>query len=706
VDGGVEIVMRSGFSALAILMCVSLALSGCGGGSPPASASSITLTPSTMDLTVGNVATLSASVLDSKGKALSPQPTITYDTSDASALTISSTGSVCAGVWDVAYVVCRPGRVPSGPVTLRATADGITSSISVTVHLQIDQITISAPAVNCVSQNNTLQFTAKAFNKGVDVTSSVGSFTWQVSDGTVAQVNSSGLAISRTPGITNVFVSAANTTSSPLAFVSCPIKRIQLAQVGTGVTSFAMNKGDTVTVQATAYDVLGNVVNGPTLNFSSSQAAVARATTTGVIQATISGLTAGAFTVVASCTPSQCNNAPAGTFTTSSGQATAKSLGFGYPIYSNLVRGTVAGSSTTVTSVYVTGDSYPDGHTNHQVRVYDSSTLTQQTTITLPFVPNSMVFSRQGDKAYIGSDDGTGGDSMMVLDPGANTAAAFSGTVTGDVNITTVTGKVLAVSPDGAKVVVANASRVFIVNVSGSSAQVFFLPGIRSASFSPDSFKAFLAGEGGVYEYTTNLNKVTSTGASTTSSVAYLFEGPAAYISGTALAAYATCNDQPIDQSNTAVGAMAPVFSTGNPILIGASGPNWVHVGVTPGTDSCPSSISSSVTTANAGSCTIQRITPLADGSKVFATAVDTQSCSAPGAISEYDVASGAVTSIPLTGGGTSIAGDASLDGKQLYLGVTSAGNGSVHFIDLSKGSDAVQIAVPFVPNIVAVQPK
>src|SRR4029077_19361712 len=134
------------------------------------------------------------------------------------------------------------------------------------------------------------------------------------------------------------------------------------------------------TLQTTILDTQGNPINGLSLTLSNSQPTVARVTASDVVNATLSALAAGSFTIVASCTPTQCNNAPTGIITTSSGETTAQALGFGYPIYSNLVTGTVAG--TTATTIYVTGDHYPDGHTNHQLRVFDSVTLTQESSIT------------------------------------------------------------------------------------------------------------------------------------------------------------------------------------------------------------------------------------------------------------------------------------------------------------------------------------
>src|SRR5215469_5379499 len=113
-------------------MLLALIVAGCGGKKPTTNntASSVSISPSSLDMNVGSVTSITAKVLNSSGSALSPQPTITYTSSDASALTVSPKGEVCAGVWDINYVACKNGTVPSSAVAVTASADGVSSSIS------------------------------------------------------------------------------------------------------------------------------------------------------------------------------------------------------------------------------------------------------------------------------------------------------------------------------------------------------------------------------------------------------------------------------------------------------------------------------------------------------------------------------------------------------------------------------------------------
>jgi hypothetical protein len=295
----------------------------------------------------------------------------------------------------------------------------------------------------------------------------------------------------------------------------------------------------------------------------------------------------------------------------------------------------------------------------------------------------------------------------MTFDPTSNSATVFSGAVSGDSLISKVTGKILSIAPDGSKVIVSNPaiSRVFIVDVSAGTAQVTIAPGIRSAAFSPDSFKAFLAGEGGVYEYVTSVHKVGSSDTSISSQVAYLPQGPATYISGSQLDAYATCSNGRIDQQTTSLGSLVSLFPGGDVALVGVSDTSWTALSVNLAQNSCPTAISSAVAGAATAPCHITELKPLPDGSKVIATVTDS-SCGSLNQIPVYDVHAGASGGIVLSPGGALLAGDLTSDGGQLYEGVLDGTTASLHYIDVPNGSDRLSIDVPFVPNIITVLPK
>src|SRR5579883_2773722 len=248
-----------------------------------------------------------------------------------------------------------------------------------------------------------MQFTPKAFSNGVDVTVDVGYFTWLISDPTVAQISTGGLAVSRNSGVAYVTaaVDAPNGTfSEPFALVVCPVQSVTLSPLTTtnAQSSFyALSPGDKVTWLADARDTVGNSVSIAPITFSSSRPATATFTSSGLIQGTLVAQAPGFSSIGAACTPPRCNGGPTGmVYTSKDGPRTPAELGFGFPIYSNIATLTVSG--TTSSNVYVTGNQLPGGqpNTNTQLRVFDTVALKLLNTINLPYVPNSLVFDPTG----------------------------------------------------------------------------------------------------------------------------------------------------------------------------------------------------------------------------------------------------------------------------------------------------------------------
>src|SRR6185312_11352260 len=283
---------------------------------------------------------------------------------------------------------------------------------------------------------------------------------------------------SRLPGATPVVASvgAVSTTSgTPGVFIACPPKSISLHLSGATDTSFNVASGTSETLAADVTDVLGQPIANAAITFSSF-VPTAAATASGGAAVTTPG--AGVTTLIASCTPPGCNPA-AGPNVNFNG------TGVGLAIYSNPVIGTVTG--TTATTIYVTGSDNPDQSANKSLIPIDSGTNTAGTAITLGGVPNSMVFSPDGTKAYIGSDAG-----LLVFDPGTNTVTATA---------SSLTGKVLTVSNNGNKIVLSDTSnpdatlhKVFVFDSSANASQEFDLPNVSAAGFNSDNSKAYFTG--------------------------------------------------------------------------------------------------------------------------------------------------------------------------------------------------------------------
>ena len=154
--------------------------------------------------------------------------------------------------------------------------------------------------------------------------------------------------------------------------------------------------------------------------------------------------------------------------------------------------------------------------------------------ITLPATPNSLVFDRQGTKAYLGTDSGLLGTvGLAVLDAAANTATQFA----------SLPGKVLAVSPDGSKVIISDTSaedapnHVFVFDTTTNAVSTFQITGATAADFSPDSLKAYIVAGSTLYVYSKVDGLRTIPLAAPANDVSFLSEGAFAYVAGGATSA-------------------------------------------------------------------------------------------------------------------------------------------------------------------------
>jgi hypothetical protein len=173
-------------AAISAIICVSL-LAGCGGGTStaPPVVSSISLTPATISLNEGAVASLSAVALNSAGNVIAAD--ITFSSSNSKIATVSSSGLVCGGVWDSSIINCNAtnGQAGVGQVTITATSGGATATATVYVHLQVDRVVVT-PLSGCTTMGQQLSASASAYNTSAagcsqaspcDITSTVGPIT-------------------------------------------------------------------------------------------------------------------------------------------------------------------------------------------------------------------------------------------------------------------------------------------------------------------------------------------------------------------------------------------------------------------------------------------------------------------------------------------------------------------------------------------------
>lgn len=714
------------------------ALTSCSSSSPTANTTfpvpaNIVLAPAnTVSLDVGSATqAFTANPQNSKHSPITTP--VTFLSSNTAVLTIANNGLACAGTWDSLAVpqICTPG--PVGVVQVTATSHGVSSPpTTVYVHQHIDKIVLSPipgqtpPAGPCFSKGQVFNYQATAFSRGLDITASVGTFNWQAVNGVVATIKAvtnttpvTGLAIGQaqvtanTPGITSLFVSNTNVTSAPLDFTTCAVQSIALAVGDNAATSINLTSGGGKTVTATVVDTQGNTITGVPLTWSSSNPA-----TVAVSNGSVTTTQAGGGSVVASCTPPTCN------------------IGFHplLPIYpENAVNVVVAPSTTTTPStttptVFVSStgiSSSPAG--NCATSTGCTSILipiaapnnTVGSPVGLPATPNSLVFDRQGAKAYLGTDFSFFGSRGLMA-----VTVATPPSVT---QFTSVTGKVLTVSPDGKKVVLSGAdpnavpvpgsispppaTQVIVFDTTSKTGTTLPIAGATAAAFSPDNLKAFIAAGSSLYVYSTQetLKKITLTAPA--NAVSFSPEGAFAFVAGGSSAsdvtAWSTCGLTSALTNNVVLPA-TPAFLQ----ALGSDAPNLADPPTSstattitsvlavdsPGVDlfrvarapvGCSSTASSGAATSfnlGQGSFVPIQLIVSQDGARAYVIVSDR------GAVLVFNIGNQTSSAIPISGDAIPIQASLTPDGTRLYIAAT---DGQVHILDTQSGADIQQLSFP-----------
>jgi hypothetical protein len=494
---------------------------------------------------LGSTLVFTASAQNASNSNLSP--VFTFTSSNPSVVSISPAGVACAGSFNAPfYNICTAGG--GGTAEITAFALGTTSPPTlVYVHPPIDSIQVSVvPPVNppppacpsqialpaacelpfnqaaasqCVSQNQVETLQATAFSQGVDITASVGPFTWSQANLDVVTItpivtSSSNLVtnqanvVANTPGQTLVVATASGVASAPYVAATCPVQCIALelgnnGSQNIGTTSFITNKGTSETITATAVDIQGCAVPKPPLTWTSSEPAAISAGSASAgcpagTTCTLGTTQPGAAAITASCTPPTCNVG----FPLNPAGYTSPSLFIPQPVYPvTAISGLVTGATSTATVLATSQDCFSNSQCT--VAMYNISTNTNiaANPIRLPTPPNSLMFDSAGDKAYMGSQFGA---ALVTLSNIASSSTSpFTPLPAAGTPLGLATGKVIAVSPNGSMAVfsdtVSTPNQVYVVNTASSSATTTFL-NINSAitaAFSPDNLKAFILGDGG-----------------------------------------------------------------------------------------------------------------------------------------------------------------------------------------------------------------
>jgi WD40 repeat protein len=291
-----------------------------------------------------------------------------------------------------------------------------------------------------------------------------------------------------------------------------------------------------------------------------------------------------------------------------------------------------------------------------------------------------------------------------------------------------VTGKVLAVSPNGSVAVFSDTfhtpNQVFVVNTAGASSSTTALniSGATVAAFSPDGLKAFIigckAGQGqcvnggdSVYIYSALQALQPPLPTPSATAIGFSSNGAFAFVSGgassPAITAYRVCDNSSAVTINLTNATVSPTFLKVLPDgihLIGLdnTGLDYITTAITavvPPTQ-CPQAISGSSIHIELGQGTFNPVAFFVstDGTRVYVVASDRS------IVMVYDFNTGAVRGIPLVGNATPVVpknsmfsvADMPVDGTLIYV---AGSDGTLHELSTVSETDMLQISFPNLSN-------
>jgi len=503
----------------------------CNGGDtgiPVGQVTTITLTPQITGISlnfaqIGQVSTPTATDCKGTTESVSKYTYATFLADGTPDMTIAdvepTNGRLCAGTWNrntgggiADYTTCNPTN-KSGTVYVIASGSGASSNpLPIYIHPVVTSVVLGPlstdclndPATNCspaafatqqvsctidpgtgcctvpvtttaafasanscTSQGTTGQLAARVYQNASttpanNISCKVGHLSYVAQTPAVVTIDQNGVATAQKPGSTVITANISNAGSSAGFFSTCPPTSIALSIpgiAGSNSSSVIVNPNNTQPITSLSIDKNGTVLTGLSLTFESTTP-----TTIPVTTGSVTPPFPGSAAITAVCQPPTCNPSPfnqIGLF------------GNGKPVTSNEI--TVTAPGTNSTNLYI-------GSTNSLYLVPVDFTQSQPgAPVRLPYLPNSMVISNDGSSIYMGS-------AFEIM-----TVSALTNSLTGQ--DTTVTGTVLAVSPDGTTVVITDPIRqfVYLYNGGGSGGVRTQFGGVGThAAFSPDSQTVYI----------------------------------------------------------------------------------------------------------------------------------------------------------------------------------------------------------------------
>lgn len=327
-------------------------------------------------------------------------------------------------------------------------------------------------ATGCLSQRTTGQLSARVYAGGGtanNISCQVGHLTYSAQTGSIVSIDQNGVATAQQPGSTIINASLSQSGSSAGFFSTCPPVDIALSfsQQPASTNNIVVTPGNTQPITATATDKNGVVLTGLTLEYVSTTPTTIPASATG----SVTPIFPGQADITAICAPPTCNTAP---------YSEIGLYGNGKAVTSKAITVTTPGVNTT--------DLYIASTNSRYLVPVNFTQTTLGAPVQLPYAPNSMVISNDGSTLYLGSST-----ELMIVSALTNQLTKTD---------VTVSGTVLAVSPDNGTVVISDPVRqqTYLYSSSGTIESVYGGVATR-ASWSPDSQTVYISAGNEVLVY-------------------------------------------------------------------------------------------------------------------------------------------------------------------------------------------------------------
>lgn len=599
--------------------------------------------------------------------------------SNATALvTLTDTNLIATGAQ---LTITNPGfNGGSTPPTTATLSNGTaTCSGTATVNTQlqttvgVDPVinataTVTLTGSNTIASGTHLTITNQGFGAVQPPTTATlgnGTATCTGTASVITALNTATGLQAQAPGSTALFASVAGVNSVGTPFSVCPVQSIMVHDATSSATYFSLTGGQTQNLVADVVDSKGQTIL-PALTWATSEPGAASITSENAT-ASIVGLGPGVTSVTATCVNPVCNvNLP--------------------PQYSNNVAtAAVAGVSPDI--VYVAS--------SNSLSMVPIPVVTNVvgTAITLPNYPNSILASPDGANVYLGSYTG-----VMIYNP--------------TVGLTTLpfNGRVLAVTPDGTTILVADrdGNATYFYSYSNLTKVATALGVATAGTMTPDS-------QWGLSLIGNSLVREGYNVALTTTSLAYaptdidlLAQGSLAFItsnSAHSVDVRSTCNESDLQTLSASNPTFVKRIPNGNGAVV-VDSPQIDVITTTQPSGTCPVVANSTLTSYNLGAGGFTPRQLLVGFDSLNAWVITDQN-----SVLVFNLANNSPSSITLSGGVTASGGGLTLDSSQLYVG---ASDGNVHRLVLSSLSDAQTIAPGLkdansnmaIPDLVAVEPK